>query len=146
MESYVILILGSLMTVVAGVIGVNFVRARGVEPDYVNKKLRVYKDNIEELEIEVKHWKGKYHQKNQLPSIEGDFNLNDVNSTEALIKSILPAVSNILPRDLQGLARDPKIVEYAMKLYQEHPEQAKQLFSKFIKKNGRMETPQVSAL
>ncbi len=130
------LILGSV-AIVAGtslILGSKWVSSRQTDTNIVNRKLKLYKDTIEELEDEVKHWKGKFNKTKQLPTVSGDFDLSSDNGVEALIKEILPNITNILPPSLQSLARDPKIVDYAMKLYKENPEKAKELFNKFIRK------------
>lgn len=135
------LLLGSV-GIIAGVsliLGSKWVNSRSTDTNMVNKKLKLYKDTIEELEDEIKHWKGKFNKTKQLPTVTGEFDLSNDNGVEALIKEILPNITNILPPSLQGLARDPKIVDYAMKLYRENPEKAKELFNKFIRKSGKDE-------
>ncbi len=127
------------------ILGTKWVNSRSTDTNIVNKKLKLYKDTIEELEEEVKHWKGKFNKTKQLPTVSGDYDLSNDNSVESLIKEILPNITNILPPSLQSLARDPKIVDYAMKLYKENPEKAKELFNKFIRK-GKDENPSTQQL
>jgi len=137
MEDLVFVIITSILALSTVIVGTKYINSRSTDSNLVKKKIALYQSTIDELEEEARHWKGKYAGRLKTPQIEGEFNLSDSSSVQSLIGSILPKLGSLLPKDLQGLASDPKIVEYAMKLYQEHPEEAKKLFSKFISK-GRI--------
>ena len=142
-EDTAFIIVGSLISIFGGIVGIIWARSRNVDPSIIRKKVKLYEDTIKELEYESMHWKGKFNQTKQLPSVEGDFNLSDVGSVEALIQTVLPKVKGLLPKDLQGLADDPNVVKYAMQLYQQNPDKAKQLLGKFLKKGGQ--APEIEA-
>lgn len=149
MEDLYFLVITSILSLTGGFVGIKYINSRSTDSSLVKKKIALYNDTIQELEEEARHWKGKYAGRLKTPQVEGEFNLSDAGSVQSLIGSILPKLGSLLPKDLQGLASDPKIVEYAMKLYQEHPEEAKKLFSKFISrgvKTGTVQSTELTAL
>ena len=130
-------IIGVTSSLIVGFVGYNWVKRRDTDPKIVGKKLKLYEDMIQELEYEVKRWKGKFNQTKQGVYVQGDYDLSNVDSVEALIQSLLPQVKTMLPKNLQGLADDPKIVKMAIDLYKQNPEKAKELLGKFVKRDSK---------
>ena len=131
-------IVGSIIGIMGGLIGVLWAKSSKLSPKIVNSRINQYENRIDELEHENRKLKGKMAQSKQIPTVQGDYDLSNLGSVEALIRTVLPNLKGLLPKDLQGLVDDPNIVKYALELYNQNPDKAKQLLGKFIGK-GKQE-------
>lgn len=138
-------IVGSLISLTMGFVGYHWVKRRDTDPKIVGKKLKLYEDMVAELEHEVKVWKGRFNQTKQGVYVQGDYDLSNVDSVEALIQSLLPQVKTMLPKSIQGLADDPKLVKMAIDLYKQNPEKAKEILGKFVKRGSKSSNNEESA-
>ena len=130
-------IVGSIIGIMGGIIGVIWAKSSKLSPKIVNSRINQYENRIDELEHENRKLKGKMAQSKQIPTVQGDFDLSNLGSVEALIRSVLPNLKGLLPKDLQGLVDDPNIIKYALELYNQNPDKAKQLFFLANKKKQR---------
>lgn len=140
------LIVGSIIAVFGGIVGIIWAKNIPLEAKLVNNKIKQYRERVEELEKELRKWRGKVSQSKQLPTVQGDYDLSDVGSVEALIKTVLPSIKGLLPKDLQGLADDPNVVKQAIELYNKNPDGAKKILGKFIKNKSTPTENEIAAL
>ena len=138
-------IVGSIIGIMGGIMGVIWAKSSKLSPKIVNSRINQYENRIDELEHENRKLKGKMAQSKQLPTVQGDYDLSNLGSVEALIRTVLPNLKGLLPKDLQGLVDDPNIIKYALELYNQNPDKAKQLLGKFIGK-GKQEQIETATL
>jgi len=137
-------ILGPIVAIMGGIVGIIWAKNSKLNPKIVNSRIKHFEDRIDELEIDNKKLRGKIAQSKQIPSVQGDYNLDNIDGVESLIKSVLPHVKGILPKELQSLVDDPGAVKIALDLYKQNPDKAKNILNKFIKK-GKSEEGEIPA-
>ncbi len=135
-----IVFIGSITALLGGFMGLKWVKYRALDGSYVKKKVGFYQDLAGEYEADAKHWRGKWNQRKQDIQIEGDYDLTDGGDVASVVKLVLPEIMHLLPSDIQkhakGFLDNPDLVNMAVKLYEQHPEDIQRLLAGFLKKTG----------
>lgn len=136
----VILVLGTLVSVIGGTIGVKLVSTRHQTPEYQLEKLKNLQGDYDDIKKENRYLRGKVSQVRQKFQVDDNFDLDNDSDIVSLAKSILPNVIDFLPKDVQkqaaGFLSNPDIIELANELYKKHPEEVKKFLGGFLKKSS----------
>lgn len=136
----VILVLGTLVTIAGGSIGVKLVSNRHMTPDYIQDKMTNLKEDYNDLKKENHYLRGKVSQVRQKFKVDDDYDLDNDNDLVSLAKSVLPSISEFLPKDVQKhvttFLSNPDVVELISEVYKKHPKEIKQLMGGFLKKGS----------
>lgn len=133
----VAIVLGTIMAVIGGSIGYKLVSTRGesLESKTFNSRLGILQDENVELKKYLKSVKGHLAQTKQGATLEEGEVISE-DGFDGTITSLIGKYSNMLPKNLQFLARDPAIVSFLISEAKKNPEQAKEVLKHFISKNG----------
>jgi len=133
----IVLILGVLVAVVGGAIGLKLVSNKGhtVESNVFESRLSILQDENGELKKYLKSVKGALAQTKQGATLDEGETISE-DGFDGTITSLVGKYSNMLPKNLQFLARDPAIVSFLISEAKKNPEQAKEVLKHFISKNG----------
>lgn len=121
-----------LAIIAGGLLGFYYLKTRQNTPKYLKLKLGDQSEIIKGLKTEAKSWKGKFHARNAGPVLEKEPSDDITQVIPELARSYAPNA----PNWLKPLLDDPEIIKWAMNLAKEHPEQAKNWLSKFVKKQS----------
>ena len=97
------------------------------------KELNRYLNYIAEIESENKKLKGKVNQAKKPISIDDYDEDNPLGAISELVSGIAP----LLPQSVRPFLSNPSVLKGAEKLISEHPEEIKNVLSKFVSKNGK---------
>ena len=97
------------------------------------KERNRYLNYIAEIESENKKLKGKVNQAKKPVSIDEFDEENPMGAISELIQGLTP----ILPASVRPFLANPNVLKGAQKLIEEHPEEIKNVLSKFVSKNGK---------
>jgi len=143
-ELIIILVMGTIMVGMGGVIGLRWVSMHSLDRKFVNNKVNQYKELADEYKKEASRWRGKASKNFQNMQVEGDYDLTSADGIGDVVKTLLPNLLSILPPEIQskakGLLDNPAILEMAVKLYKDNPDVIKSLLAKFVKKGSTTES------
>jgi len=136
-----VLILGSLLAFVGGIIGYKLVSSRGstVDSKSFTSRLGYLQDENMELKKYLKSLKGSLAQTKQGVTLDEGTEINE-DAFDSTIQSLITKYSSMAPKNMQFLLRDPAIVNYLISEAKKHPEQTKEVLKHFIGKNGDAST------
>ena len=97
------------------------------------KERNRYLNYITEIESENKKLKGKVNQAKKPISIDDYDEDNPLGAISELVSGIAP----LLPQSVRPFLSNPSVLKGAEKLISEHPEEIKNVLSKFVSKNGK---------
>jgi len=97
------------------------------------KERNRYLNYIAEIESENKKLKGKVNQAKKPISIDDYDEDNPLGAISELVSGIAP----LLPQSVRPFLSNPSVLKGAEKLISEHPEEIKNVLSKFVSKNGK---------
>ena len=97
------------------------------------KERNRYLNYIAEIESENKKLKGKVNQAKKPISID-DY---DEDNPLGAISELVSGISPLLPQSVRPFLSNPSVLKGAEKLISEHPEEIKNVLSKFVSKNGK---------
>ena len=126
-----VIILSSV--VVGGSVAIMFARHSTRNNPLNTKERNRYLNYIADLESENKKLKGKVNQAKKPVSIDEFDEENPMGAISELIQGLTP----ILPASVRPFLANPNVLKGAQKLIEEHPEEIKNVLSKFVSKNGK---------
>jgi hypothetical protein len=126
-----VIILSSV--VVGGSVAIMFARHSTRNNPLNTKERNRYLNYIADLESENKKLKGKVNQAKKPVSIDEFDEDNPMGAISELIQVLTP----ILPASVRPFLANPNVLKGAQKLIEEHPEEIKNVLSKFVSKNGK---------
>ncbi len=126
-----VIILSSV--VVGGSVAIMFARHSTRNNPLNTKERNRYLNYIADLEGENKKLKGKVNQAKKPVSIDEFDEDNPMGAISELIQGLTP----ILPASVRPFLSNPNVLKGAQKLIEEHPEEIKNVLSKFVNKNGK---------
>lgn len=101
----------------------------------LKKEVQYWKDVTEELEQEIKVYKGKLKQKEAPPQFKGEVNKANVGD---LAKEFFPVIADKLPKWAQPFFKVPVLQQMAIDYFVQNPDTAMNLIGKFFSnKQGR---------
>jgi len=104
-----------------------------LKPDSLStRKKAEYEKYIQEQDKEIASLESYIKRMKQGPKITDE----EANDPKEALLSLIPQLEHLVPAKLKPLLRDPKLVEFGLKLYDEHPEQFRNILSKFIGKSA----------
>ena len=134
-----VIILSSV--VVGGSVAIMFARHSTRNNPLNTKERNRYLNYIADLESENKKLKGKVNQAKKPVSIDEFDEENPMGAISELIQGLTP----ILPASVRPFLANPNVLKGAQKLIEEHPEEIKNVLSKFVNKNGKKGKEESSA-
>lgn len=130
-------IFGEIIVLAAVVVGsacaIMFARHSTRNNPLNTKERNRYLNYIAEIESENKKLKGKVNQAKKPISIEEYDEDNPLGAISELIGGLTP----FLPKGAASFLANPQVLKGAEKLISEHPDEIKNVLSKFISKNGK---------
>ena len=132
-ESLTILGIVMSMSISAVLIAKIYRKNSALDPKITNKLRKQQEEYVAEVERKNRSLQGKLNSMQAGPKVEG--NIDDMGG---IIGSLLPQLTNHLPKWLSNiLTSNPELLKEGatkLKAYaDEHPEEVKQIFSRFIK-------------
>lgn len=132
--------MGIFVMAIGGFLGMQWIKFRSLDANYVNTKISQAKEMMEEYKKDAQHWRGKYGKKVEGLQVEGDYDLNNDSDIGALAKMVLPNLLEFLPSDIakkaKGFLDNPELIDMGIELYKKHPDEIKSILGKFVKKGG----------
>ena len=130
-------IFGEIIVLAAVVVGsacaIMFARHSTRNNPLNTKERNRYLNYIAEIESENKKLKGKVNQAKKPISIDEYDEDNPLGAISELVSGIAP----LLPQSVRPFLSNPSVLKGAEKLISEHPEEIKNVLSKFVSKNGK---------
>ena len=130
-------IFGEIIVLAAVVVGsacaIMFARHSTRNNPLNTKERNRYLNYIAEIESENKKLKGKVNQAKKPISIDEYDEENPLGAISELVSGIAP----LLPQSVRPFLSNPSVLKGAEKLISEHPEEIKNVLSKFVSKNGK---------
>jgi len=100
-----------------------------------------YDKDVQILKSEINHWRSKYNSQMHKVKVDFDGSIDNDDSLVSLAKSILPAISEMLPDKIkphvEQFLKKPEIIDILAEVHKKFPEDTKKILSGFIKNNGR---------
>jgi len=149
-----IVIVTGILAVVGVVLGLFWGNLRKTDPTLMQAKESSYHDTIEYLRSENNRLNGSINRQKQKFQVEGKYDLTEKSDVASLAKSVLPAIIDFLPENVQKVARsllnDQGIIDLLDGFYKDHPEDIQRLLGGFLKggtkegsKKTESETPAI---
>ena len=130
-------IFGEIIVLAAVVVGsacaIMFARNSTRNNPLNTKERNRYLNYIADIEAENKKLKGKVDQAKKPISIDDYDEDNPLGAISELVSGIAP----LLPQSVRPFLSNPSVLKGAEKLISEHPEEIKNVLSKFVSKNGK---------
>jgi len=143
LTALVIIIPTTLITVISGALGLKWLQIRSKSPETEDLKdiVENYDNDVKVLKSEISHWRGKFNSKMHKVKVDGDFDVDNDESLISLAKSVLPAVSDMLPENIkpkvEAFLNKPEIIDILAEIHKKFPKETKDILGAFIKNGGR---------
>jgi len=144
----VILVTG-ILAITGVILGLFWGNLHKTNPSLMQAKETSYNETIQFLRSENNRLNGSINRQKQKFQVEGDYDLNEKSDVASLAKSVLPAIVDFLPENVQKVARsllnDQGIIDLLDSFYKDHPDEIKSLLGGFLKggsKKSNSETTQ----
>jgi len=132
-----IVIVTGILSIVGVVLGLFWGNLRKTDPSLMQAKENSYNETIQFLRGENNRLNGSINRQKQKFQVEGEYDLNEKSDVASLAKSVLPAIIDFLPENVQTVARsllnDQGIIDLLDGFYKEHPEDIQRLLGGFLK-------------
>jgi len=139
-----VLILGTILTVIGGAIGFKAVASRGktISEDVFHDRLRILQEENRDLKNHLKRQIGTVSQMKQGLTIPDGTNLEEMDSGgfDGVIKGLIGKYAGMCPPQFRPILQDPAIVSGLLELAKSNPEQTKEVLKHFIGSNGKIGT------
>jgi len=133
-----ILVLGGV------ILGLFWGNLRKTSPALMQAKETSYNETIQFLRSENNRLNGSISRQKQKFQVDGDYDLNEKSDVASLAKSVLPAIIDFLPENVQTVARsllnDKGIIDLLDGFYKDHPEDIQRLLGGFLKGGTKKES------
>jgi len=120
------------------------IRINPLETENLNEIVANYDNDVKILKSEINHWRGKYNSQMHKVKVDFDGSVDNDDSLVSLAKSILPAISEMLPDKIkphvEQFLKKPEIIDILAEVHKKFPEDTKKILSGFIKNNGKSNT------
>ncbi len=143
LTALVIIIPTTLITVISGALGLKWMQIRQHSPETEDLKEIVenYDNDVKVLKSEISHWRGKFNSKMHKVKVDGEYDVDDDASLISLAKSVLPAVSDMLPDNIkpkvESFLNKPEIIDILAEIHKKFPKETKDILGAFIKNGGK---------
>lgn len=139
-----IVIVTGILAIVGIVLGLFWGNLRKTDPSLMQAKESSYNETIQFLRSENNRLNGSINRQKQKFQVEGDYDLTQKSDVASLAKSVLPAIVDFLPENVQTVARsllnDQGIIDLLDSFYKDHPEDIKRLLGGFLKGGTKKES------
>ena len=130
MDIYTILMILGVAGITA-ITALKLAKIRQLDPKH-------YKQQMEYYEQEAKSWRGRYNALNKQVMIDDEgYDLDSTDGIGSAVTSIADAFGDVLPKSVQKIIKDPKMMGMLVEYANKHPDLAKKVIDGFIKKSGK---------
>jgi len=139
----IIIVAGILGSVVI-ILGLFWGNLRKTDPTLMQAKEHSYSETIQYLRSENNRLNGSISRQKQKFQVEGEYDLTQKSDVATLAKSVLPAIIDFLPENVQKVARsllnDQGIIDLLDSFYKDHPKEIESLLGGFLKGGTKKES------
>jgi len=139
-----IVIVTGILASVGIILGLFWGNLRKTDPTLMQAKEHSYSETIQYLRSENNRLNGSISRQKQKFQVEGDYDLTQKSDVASLAKSVLPAIVDFLPENVQKVARsllnDQGIIDLLDSFYKDHPKEIESLLGGFLKGGAKKES------
>jgi len=143
LTALVIIIPTTLATIIIGYLGSKWLRIRTESPatEDLQEIVANYDADVKTLKSEISHWRGKFNSTVHKVKVDGDYDVDNDQSLVSLAKSVLPAISQMLPENIrpkvESFLNKPEIIDILAEIHKKFPSETKQILGGFIKNGAK---------
>jgi len=135
MVENIIISVGFLVGVImGGFMGLYYLKTHLDSPKYLKNRLKEIEELYKGALKEKKRLTGQISQKNQIPTIEGEFDLSDPAGVGDFVKQYAPTLKKFVPDQYKHYLDSPELVDLVTSVYKSNPERANKFISNLISK------------